>query len=54
MDNFKYAKIAWKAYSDYVGGLNYLGNPLPSFEDIGEERQFAWKAAVDAVLKEAK
>ena len=45
------AKQAWDAYAEASGGKTYDGKPLPDWEDLGEEKQAAWRAAANAVQK---
>ena len=46
-----YEQMAEKMYSAYcqqAGGLTFDGKPLPSFQELGLERQACWKAAAEA------
>lgn len=43
------ARIAWAAYSVQAGGVSFDGKPLPSWEELGPNRQACWLAAVAAV-----
>ena len=46
-----YEQMAEKMYSAYcqqAGGLTFDGKPLPSFQELGLERQTCWKAAAEA------
>jgi len=36
------AKRMWDAYATRLGGKNYKGEPLPSWDDLGDERQYCW------------
>ena len=40
---------AYTAYCAQAGGVTFDGNPLPTFEELGEDRQACWMAAVDAI-----
>ena len=40
------AKQAWQAYSVQAGGVTFDGKPLPAWDDLGEDRQKCWVAAV--------
>ncbi len=40
---------AYAAYCAQAGGLTFDGKPLPTFDELGEERQACWIAAVDAI-----
>ena len=42
------AKIMWTAYCNKAGGVTFDGKPLPTWEDLGQERQSCWIAAADA------
>ena len=43
------AQRAWAAYSVQAGGVSFDGKPLPSWEELGPNRQACWLAAVAAV-----
>lgn len=45
------ARVMWDAYSKAAGGKNYLGNPLPDWEGLGEDRQKCWMAAARAAME---
>ena len=40
---------AYAAYCAQAGGVTFDGKPLPTFDELGEERQACWVAAVDAI-----
>ena len=40
---------AYAAYCAQAGGVTFDGKPLPTFDELGEERQACWIAAVDAI-----
>ena len=40
---------AYAAYCVQAGGVTFDGKPLPTFDELGEERQACWVAAVDAI-----
>ena len=40
---------AYAAYCVQAGGVTFDGKPLPTFEELGDERQACWIAAVDAI-----
>jgi hypothetical protein len=42
------AKIMWDAYCIQAGGKTFDGKPLPTWDELGEERQGCWLAAADA------
>ena len=35
----------WDAYAKQAGGVTFDGKPLPTWDELGEERQACWKAA---------
>ena len=39
------ARQMWAAYSMQAGGVTYDGNPLPTWDGLGEDRQSCWVAA---------
>lgn len=43
------AQRAWAAYSAKAGGVTFDGKPLPTWEELGDDRQACWLAAVSAV-----
>ena len=43
------AAKTYAAYCAQAGGLTFDGKPLPTFDELGEERQACWIAAVDAI-----
>ncbi|MBH2008089.1 MAG: hypothetical protein I8H71_00410 [Xanthomonadaceae bacterium] len=43
------AQRAWAAYSRQAGGKTFDGKPLPTWVELGEERQLCWLAAVEAL-----
>jgi hypothetical protein len=45
------AEIMWKAYAEKAGGVTFDGKPLPTWKDLGSERQSCWKAAAEAAVK---
>jgi hypothetical protein len=44
------AQRMWDAYSQQAGGKTFDGKPLPSWDELGEERQACWNAAASAAL----
>jgi hypothetical protein len=42
------AKIMWDAYAIQAGGKTFDGKPLPTWVELGEERQSCWIAAATA------
>ena len=47
---FEPAQLAWAAYSEQANGVTFDGKPLPSWDDLGEDRQDCWLAAARAVV----
>ena len=45
------AKIAYQAYRQQAVGKTFDGNLLPSFEELGTERQACWVAATQAITQ---
>jgi tripartite-type tricarboxylate transporter receptor subunit TctC len=41
----KLAIKMWDAYAKQAGGKTFDGKPLPTWEELGEERQSCWNAA---------
>jgi hypothetical protein len=39
------AKLMWDAYAIQAGGKTFDGKPLPTWDELGEERQACWVAA---------
>lgn len=35
----------WDAYCKQAGGKTFDGKPLPTWDELGEERQACWRAA---------
>lgn len=49
MPNLTAAEVAYAAYGQTTGGLNYQGLPMPAWEQLPERIQQAWDAAATAV-----
>jgi hypothetical protein len=47
------AKAGYAAYCKKAGGLTFDGKPLPTFDELGEERQDCWIACVNQVIAQA-
>ena len=45
------AKIAYDAYGEAVGGLNYMGLPMPPWDELPTKIHDGWVAATDAVVQ---
>lgn len=43
------AKAAYDAYGNSTGGLNFRGEPMPLWDDLGLRIQLAWTAAAGVV-----
>ena len=41
----------WEAYSVRAGGKTFDGKPLPTWDELGEDRQACWRAAAYAARK---
>jgi hypothetical protein len=39
------AKLMWNAYAIQAGGKTFDGKPLPTWDELGDERQSCWIAA---------
>lgn len=42
----------WDAYAKQAGGVTFDGKPLPTWDELGEERQVCWKAAASVCADE--
>ena len=45
------AKVMYAAYSEQAGGKTFDGKPLPTYEELGTDRQSCWKAAAEAAIQ---
>lgn len=45
------AALAYAAYGESVGGKNFLGEPMPTFDALPEKVKAGWEAASVAVAK---
>lgn len=54
MSNSEYdlARKMWNAYALRAGGKTYDGKPLPTWDDLGEDRQLCWVAAARVAIRE--
>ena len=50
-DPLEKASKAYAAYCKQAGGITFDGKPLPTFEDLGEDRQQCWVAATDVMVE---
>lgn len=48
MTDYNLAKIMWDAYSQKAGGKTFDGKPLPTWDELGDERQSCWVATAEA------
>lgn len=39
----------WAGYADQAGGKTFDGKPLPTWDELGVERQECWRAALRAI-----
>lgn len=46
------ARIAYTAYGESTGNKNFLGDPMPAWEDLPDSIRTAWEAAAGAVASE--
>lgn len=46
------ARVAYAAYGNSTGHLNYQGNPMPTWDELPERIRTAWIAAARAVCDE--
>ena len=44
------ARLAWDAYTKASEGKTYDGKPLPTWQELGYEKQAAWMAAARAAM----
>ena len=42
----------WEAYAKQAGGVTFDGKPLPTWDELGEDRQICWKAAASVCADE--
>jgi|688.fasta_scaffold421119_2 hypothetical protein len=52
IDYSKLAKTMWDAYCAHAGGKTFDGKPLPTWDELGDERQGCWIAAAEAAFAE--
>ena len=45
MTNTHIAKLMWDAYAIQAGGKTFDGKPLPTWGELGDDRQSCWVAA---------
>lgn len=44
------ARLAYDAYSERAGGKTFDGKPLPTYDEIGADRQACWVAAATQLI----
>ena len=49
MTDLELGMVAYRAYGDSVGNVNYLGNPMPTWGKLPTNIQVAWIDAAHAV-----
>jgi len=42
------AKTLWEAYAKQAGGVTFDGKPLPTWDELGDDRQACWVAVAAA------
>ena len=45
------AGALWDAYSIKAGGKTFDGKPLPTWEELGEDRQSCWHAVAKRAIQ---
>jgi hypothetical protein len=45
------AKLMWNAYAIQAGGKTFDGKPLPTWDELGEERQSCWVATASVTAE---
>ena len=45
------AKLMWDAYAFRAGGITFDGKPLPTWDELGEDRQSCWVAAASVTAR---
>ena len=48
------AKLMWDAYAFRAGGITFDGKPLPTWDELGEDRQSCWVAAASVTADRIK
>lgn len=51
-DHSSLAQVAYAAYGQSTENKNFLGDPMPAWEDLPEAIKSAWVAAAAAVAEE--
>jgi hypothetical protein len=47
MANAHIAKLMWDAYAFRAGGKTFDGKPLPTWDGLGDERQYCWTGVAE-------
>ena len=47
MTNTETAKLMWDAYAVRAGGKTFDGKPLPTWDGLGDERQYCWAGVAE-------
>jgi hypothetical protein len=50
MDSNAAAQLAYEAYGNDAGWVNYLGNPMPAWSDLPTDTKSHWRAATLCVI----
>lgn len=45
------ATTLWDSYSRQAGGKTFDGKPLPSWDELGEDRQQCWQAVAKRAIQ---
>lgn len=53
-DITRYAREGYAAYGQSTGGKNYVGLPMPTWEELPVKIQEAWRVATAAILGASK
>ncbi len=48
------ARIAYHAYGETTDHKNFQGNPMPAWDDLGDQIRAAWTSAARAVAEAVK
>ena len=48
------AKLMWNAYAIRAGGKTFDGKPLPTWDELSEDRQSCWVAAASVAVDEER
>jgi hypothetical protein len=45
-------RLCYETYGEKQGWKNFLGEPMPSWDNLTERRRISWQFAADAVVTE--